>query len=106
MTYVRLVVSGGALPALGFLGCLQRLEELQLTGRMQHLVGTSAGSILCFFKALGYSATATAAFFVAHGPALLNTVSVDDVFNLLGASCPALSDGRNVDAFLRLALKV
>lgn len=47
-----LVISGGGLQGLSFIGCLQYLEEQGMLSHVRNFVGTSIGSLLCLMLAL------------------------------------------------------
>jgi predicted acylesterase/phospholipase RssA len=53
--YKNLVVSGGGLYALSFLGCLRCLEENNQIKSISNFIGTSAGSLICTALAIGYT---------------------------------------------------
>ena len=49
-----LVLSGGGMKGLAFVGCLRALEEFDVMRHIQGFAGTSVGSILAFLFCLGY----------------------------------------------------
>jgi predicted acylesterase/phospholipase RssA len=51
----NIVVSGGGFRAVVFLGCFKYLEEIGALDHVHTLVGSSAGSVMCFMMALGYT---------------------------------------------------
>jgi len=55
--YSNLVLSGGSLKAISFIGCLKYLEEIGQVKNLQSLIGSSAGAIFSFLIALGYNST-------------------------------------------------
>lgn len=57
MMYTNLVLSGGSLKAISFIGCLKYLEEIGQVKNLQSLIGSSAGAIFSFLIALGYTST-------------------------------------------------
>lgn len=50
-----LVISGGGLQGLSFIGCLQYLDEIGAIDGIRNFVGTSIGSLICFLLTLGYN---------------------------------------------------
>ena len=50
----NLVVSGGGLNSLYFLGAIKYLDEKNLINNLENFSGTSAGSIVCLLILLGY----------------------------------------------------
>ena len=56
MTQLKnLVLSGGGVTALGFLGILKLLYEYDLIKEIKHYVGTSMGAILCYLLTIGFN---------------------------------------------------
>lgn len=55
--YSNLVLSGGALRAVGLLGAVKYLEELDILKNIKQYVGTSAGSIISFLIIIGYNSS-------------------------------------------------
>jgi len=53
--YDTLVLSGASSKALTFLGALQYCYDFGLIRNVKNYVGTSAGAMICFFLAIGYS---------------------------------------------------
>ena len=53
--YDTLVVSGGSMNGLGVLGALQFLKDDNKINNLQNFIGTSAGSIICYFLIIGYT---------------------------------------------------
>lgn len=53
--YDTLVLSGGSTKALVTLGALQYLHDNYRTRKIVNYVGTSAGSMICFLMAIGYT---------------------------------------------------
>jgi len=51
----NIVVSGGGFRAVVFLGCFKYLEEIKALEHVHTLVGSSAGSVMCFMMSLGYT---------------------------------------------------
>ena len=56
MTQLKnLVLSGGGVTALGFLGILKLLYEYNLIKEIEHYVGTSMGAIICYLLTIGFN---------------------------------------------------
>jgi len=51
----NLVISGGGINGLGFLGIIKYLYEKNLIKNINHYIGTSAGAIISFLMSIGYS---------------------------------------------------
>ena len=51
----NIVMSGGSLKGVSFIGCVRRLEEMNALHGAKNLVGTSFGSLVLFMMALGCS---------------------------------------------------
>lgn len=52
--YKNLVLSGGFLKGTALLGAVRYLEEHDELRSIKQLIGTSSGSLICFFIAIGY----------------------------------------------------
>lgn len=55
MMFTSLVIAGGANKVFCSIGCIRYLEERGLLKSISHMVGTSAGAIICLMLALGYT---------------------------------------------------
>jgi NTE family protein len=55
MVFTHLVLSGGSMKCLTTLGCLLFHEQLGNLNNIEILVGSSAGGMICFLMALGYT---------------------------------------------------
>jgi predicted acylesterase/phospholipase RssA len=53
--FSSIVLSGGAFKAISIIGVIQYLEEKNLIKNLKNFIGTSAGALLCFTLALGFS---------------------------------------------------
>lgn len=63
----RVVLSGGAVPAMAFFGCLQYLEHVGLLSGVDTFVGSSAGSVVGFMIVLGFGPCEACNFFMTNG---------------------------------------
>ena len=48
-TFKNLVISGGGMSGFGFLGILKYLQDIEILYKPKNFLGTSMGSIICFF---------------------------------------------------------
>jgi predicted acylesterase/phospholipase RssA len=56
MTQLKnLVLSGGGVTAIGFLGILKLLYEYDLIKEIEHYIGTSMGAIICYLLTIGFT---------------------------------------------------
>ena len=53
--FSAIVLSGGIFKATSMIGVIKYLEEHKLVTPIKTLVGTSAGSVICFLLSLNYS---------------------------------------------------
>lgn len=65
--FKRVILSGGAVPALSFFGSLQYLEHVGLLSGVDTFVGSSAGSVVGFLTILGYTPHESCEFFMSTG---------------------------------------
>lgn len=65
--FSRVVLSGGAIPALSFFGSLLYLEHVGLLASVDTFVGSSAGTVVGFMIVLGYSPCEACKFFMSTG---------------------------------------
>jgi len=56
MVYRNLVIGGGGIKGLYFLGALKKLEENKVLDKIQNYAGTSVGAIICVLLLVGYTA--------------------------------------------------
>lgn len=101
--FTSIVVSGGAVKVLSTIGCIQYLEENNMISNIMNFVGTSAGSILCFFLILQYKAAEIAQFLNENlNDETINTFDMDNVFNVFTNF--GISDGSNLVILLERIL--
>jgi predicted acylesterase/phospholipase RssA len=65
-TFSNIVIAGGAVKAISTIGCIKYLEEHDMMKSLRNYVGTSAGSIMCFFLILGYKSHEIQSFLEEH----------------------------------------
>ena len=52
----NIIFSSGGIKGLYFLGCLEALEELNITNNIEVFVGCSVGSIIALLYSVGFTA--------------------------------------------------
>lgn len=102
--FKRVVLSGGAVPALSFFGSLQYLEHVGLLPGVDTFVGSSAGSVVGLLTVLGYSPHDSCKFFMSTGVCTHTLTELDVFESLFGQqTCLdtlGLDDGSHWLAFL------
>jgi len=97
--FSKLVVAGGAIKSLSAIGSIAYLEEVNLVQNLKHFVGTSAGSIICLFLVLGYSAQEIVKFLNENiAKDEIANVNIEDIFGIIDNY--GLNLGRNLEIFL------
>lgn len=97
--FTKIVIAGGAIKSLSAIGSIAYLEEAHLVQNLKHFVGTSAGSIICLFMVLGYSAQEIVKFLnVNIVKDEIANVNIEDIFGILDNY--GLNLGRNLEVFL------
>lgn len=98
-SFTSIVISGGAMKVISTIGCYRYLEEQNMVTNIRNYVGTSAGSIICFFMILEYRSSEIISFMNENlNDKNINTFDMEKVFNLL--SDYGISDGSNIIEFL------
>lgn len=97
--FTKIVIAGGAIKSLSAIGSIAYLEEAHLVQNLKHFVGTSAGSIICLFMVLGYSAQEIVKFLNMNiVKDEIANVNIEDIFGILDNY--GLNLGRNLEVFL------
>lgn len=97
--FTKIVIAGGAIKSLSAIGSIAYLEEVNLVQNLRHFVGTSAGSIICLFMVLGYSAQDIVRFLNENiVKDEVANVNIEDLFGILDNY--GLNLGRNLEIFL------
>ena len=97
--FSKLVVAGGAIKSLSAIVSIAYLEEVNLVQNLKHFVGTSAGSIICLFLVLGYSAQEIVKFLNENiAKDEIANVNIEDIFGIIDNY--GLNLGRNLEIFL------
>lgn len=82
--FTKMVIAGGAMRSLAAIGSIKCLEEENLLSSIKHFVGTSAGSVMCLFLVLGFTAQEMCDFFVTHFQRDdISSISLDDLFTIM-----------------------
>lgn len=85
MSFSSIVIAGGSLRIISFLGCLRYLEEHDMLRFVRNCVGSSAGALLCFCIALKYTSSEARDFLKSHlcgASGGIADCTAEDVFNL------------------------
>lgn len=97
--FTKIIIAGGAIKSLSAIGSIAYLEEVQLVQNLKHFVGTSAGSIICLFIVLGYSAQDIVRFINDNiVKDEVANVNIEDLFGIMDNY--GLNLGRNLEIFL------
>lgn len=76
----RLVLSGGGLRVIGFIGVLQVLEEKNMLNTIREFCGVSAGALVGTMLALGYSLQKIERFFLEYDFSQVRTLEPENMF--------------------------
>lgn len=79
MVFNTLVLSGGSIKGVSFLGALQYIDEVSGLKNINQLYGTSAGSIICILLALGVTPPQLLAHFTQFKFSIAPTVSKTEI---------------------------
>jgi len=87
--YHNLVLSGGSLKGVAFVGCIKYLEEHNLLKSVNTFVGSSIGSIICFMACCGMTSKEMLSVFVSELQRYdkeyeINIEHILNIFNTLG----------------------
>ena len=103
MQYNTLCLSGGGIMGLAHIGCLEYLEINKIINlkNINTYIGTSAGSIICFFISIGYSIQEIKKFIYEFNfEILVPDINIDDLFNNYG-----IDDGNKIKYIFIMFLK-
>jgi len=97
-----LIISGGSTKTIAVLGAVQYLEEQNKISNVINYVGTSAGSMLCFFLSLGYSIheildILKTDFFGEN----LHALDMDELLNLNITNSYGMDSGNQIVSFMQ-----
>jgi NTE family protein len=100
-----LIISGGSMKTIAVLGALKYLEKDKLLGHIDNYIGTSAGSLVCFFLAIGYSVSEIIHFVKDHLlGSNLYALTLDEVLNLNILNSFGMDSGKNISQLFEDAL--
>lgn len=105
MSFSSIVVAGGSLRVISFLGCLKFLEEGDKLGLVRNCVGTSAGALLCLGISLRFTCDEMRSFLVRHlcgNTGGIGDFGAEDIFNLF--SQYGLDQGNKLIVFIEAML--
>ena len=96
-----LVLSGGGLRGIAYIGLVKYLEENDLFKNIESFVGSSAGGIFCFLFNLGYSYAELLKVIKIIFPSFhqYQTISIDSIINLLNTY--GLEEGKKINQLLK-----
>ena len=100
MVLKRLVLSGGSLKGVSYIGVLKALEEHNLTNNINDLVGTSIGAFFCLLIVLGYTSNDLLNIF---GNINFSSILEYKLSNLI--SSYGLDDGIKLEKFIQIFIK-
>lgn len=97
----NLIISGGSTKTIAVLGCLKFLEEQSLLTNVKTFVGTSAGSLICFFLVLGFASQEIIQLLRDHFFGNnLHKLSLDEVVSLEVFNSFGMDSGMNITTFI------
>lgn len=102
-TFNSIVIAGGAAKIIAVIGVIKYLDEHNLAKHVRTLVGTSAGSIICFMMALGYTWTDMIEIITEtlEDETVVN-IKLDEFLNILNTY--GFSSGEQLISFLKNVL--
>lgn len=95
-SFTSLVISGGAIKVVSAVGCLTYMQEHGMLNTIQTYVGTSAGSVVCFFLVIGYTPQEIYDFMRHHlqRSEVADMINVDDILSMNATL--GMSNGRSL----------
>ena len=101
MSFNRLVLSGGGLKGLAYIGMLKFIEETpEKFKNIKEYVGTSIGAMMCMLIALGYNSVDLLKIFNSLDIEKLRNPKVSTFFENYG-----LDNGDNIEKLLKILIK-
>lgn len=86
--YSTLVLSGGSIKSIGALGALQYCIDKNLLGHIRTYIGTSAGAIILYLMAIGYTPSEIIVYICTHD--IFEDVNYLDIVSM-ASGCGAIS---------------
>lgn len=97
--FTSMVVAGGAMKSMCAIGCVRYLEEVDKLSHIRNFLGSSAGSVVCLFLALGYSSIEIQKFvFENTNNPDVALVDINEAFHLIDSL--GLNKGKSIDVFV------
>lgn len=102
--FTSIVLSGGAFKTMSIIGVIKYLEEYSLIKNIKNLVGSSAGSIICYLIALGLCSDEIIelGYSISENDELLQ-FNIDDICSLLDTY--GIDSGERLDTLFRMVLQ-
>jgi NTE family protein len=94
----RLVLSGGGLRVVSYIGVLRVLEETQVLSKIREFCGVSAGALVATMLALGYSLPKLERFFLEYDFSQVRTVEPESMLTLLDRF--GIDSGENLEKLI------
>lgn len=103
--YSSIILSGGHIKSASFIGCIKCLEEKGMIKHLRQFVGTSAGAVICYLLALGFSSKDIRDFLinVLHDDKL-NNFNIEEICNLFENL--GIDSGEKLETIFKKALKL
>lgn len=104
-TFHNLVIAGGAMKSFSAVGCIKYLEEAKLRHQIHNYLGTSAGSIICLFLVLGYTAQEICDFVISYFTKHMDepAFNIEDMLGILDTF--GLNKGDYLNSFAKSMLQ-
>lgn len=99
--YLNLVLSGGSLKGVSFIGTIQFLEERKIIDSIKNFIGVSFGALVCFYNVIGYNSKEILSLF-KHQVKNYKAVDPEVILNLF--TTMGLDDGSYIESCLRKVL--
>lgn len=98
--YKRIVLSGGSLKGISYIGVLRHLEELNITKTLEEYIGTSIGALFCLILCIGYTSDDLEKIFMNFDPSTLVDYHLSGLLESFG-----LDDGKKLESFIKIFIK-
>ena len=100
-----LIFSGGGIKGIGFIGCIQALIDKGMLKKdnIKTLIGTSAGSIIATFIAIGYEAKEINDLVLELNFAIFQDITIDNVMNFFQTF--GIDSGNELERIIEIIIK-
>jgi len=100
----NLVIAGGAIKGISYIGVFKALKELQLLNNIENICGVSAGSIagLCLFLEMTYTSIEKIVFEIMDYDNIVSNKNID-IINILDSY--GIESGENIIKILGIILE-